>query len=320
MRNSVRVRFVYNGGMNLQNKLTGRKANIASAELLRLLSMDLFAPHLPADIDFGLTHFGGRSFPFSLWLKTQKPAVFILGKYRGYSMKPEEVTALRQKAIAVGLDHKDADMNDADLSLYDFHIASSAAGLAALKRMLTERKLDRGAYLFLQSPDKRLTRQSYPVLEACCAVYIGAERHCVLPTEIEDRVQRYPVASNAEMEHIIPKLRRFNLHYAVRPDARPNGLQIYKPFTKGFNAAACHSNIIVNSDVDDVSDFLGEDYPYLVPSTRDSDILEVFQRAMDDFGGPDWGRGLDIMAALNARLSPHTLAQSFAAIIRDVAT
>src|ERR1043166_3945322 len=75
------------------------------------------------------------------------------------------------------------------------------------------------------------------------------------------------------------KLEDYNAHFAVRPDVVGNpSLRSFAPFTKGFTAAVCGANIIVNRGVDDAVAFLGADYPFLIDCATQSAIDEGLRR------------------------------------------
>lgn len=92
----------------------------------------------------------------------------------------------------------------------------------------------------------------------------------------------------------------------------------YKPFTKGFTAAACNANILVNRDVDDAVEMLGSDYPFLTDPTPES-ITETFRLAQDSYGGPIWRDALNRMEVMRATVEPTALARQLAEIVNRAA-
>ena len=72
-------------------------------------------------------------------------------------------------------------------------------------------------------------------------------------------------------------------------------------------------------DVDDAVEFLSPDYPYLIPDSAPSSVVEAYRRAKDDFGGPEWHRGLEIMRSVKERVSGRALAGQLVRIVERAA-
>lgn len=303
-----------------------RLAQVRSAEGLRLRQIrEVVAPHLPEHVSLTFSSFSphGRLWNFDSWLRLQRPAVFLLLKHIGYGLTPEQIARLKAKAIAVGIDHKDGDLAAIDLAPFDFHISASRRGLAALDTVIdADASLRaRGVFagLFHQSHDPRLDAVRPAAGDRLAPVYIGRPSYAEIPPSLADAITVLSVLDDVDMVAALPRLGAFNLHFAVRPAASDALLRPYKPFTKGVTAAACRANILVNRQVDDAEDFLGPDYPYLVASNRPPDVEAGFRRAVEDFGGPDWARGLEIMRAVRDRVSARALAAQFVAIVNRAA-
>ena len=67
--------------------------------------------------------------------------------------------------------------------------------------------------------------------------------------------------------------------------------------------------------MDDAVDFLSADYPYLVDSNAPEDVTAGFRKAADEFGGPEWSLGLEIMRSMDDRVSGPAQAQQFVDIV-----
>lgn len=323
------VRIVFastrQGGARFSRKI--REEMIIGADFLRVQEIKgLISPHLPENIDLSFTTYsnGGRWWNFDTWLMLQRPAVFILSKDIGYSLTKEKVERLKQKAIAVGMDHKDGDLSKIDLSPFDFHISTSQAGLDVLNRLIAEDPALRArgvfAELLYQSHDLRLDALPFSDLGRFAPVYLGLPQNAEIPASIMDEITTYTVLYNKDMLEVMPKLVDYNFHFGVRPDPGRNPLRMYKPFTKGLNAAACRSNILVNRQVDDALHLLGEDYPYLVASNGQADVEEGYRRAREDFGGPDWARGLEHLRAASERVAAPAVTEQFVRIVTQAAS
>jgi hypothetical protein len=326
----LRVEVVYGFQQSFRAFIPGapRTARLWGSDALRLQLKESIVPHLPENIELNFSGlaFGGWTQPwyFRAWLATRRPAVYILLKNAAYGMSPDQVSRLRQKAIAVGVDHKDGDLADLDPSLFDFHISSSMAGARALERIIRDgdgaSKGDAFVGVLFQGCDARLNSFRPQPLDKLAPVYVGARQNAAIPDSLRESVSMFAAARNRDMAAVLKRLPDFNFHYAVRPQPSETLRRCYKPFTKGANAAACFSNILVNREADDALDFLGEEYPYLLRSSGPGEVEDAFERARDGFGGPEWRRGLEIMRAVRERLSPPALARQFNDIVTRAAS
>jgi hypothetical protein len=309
---------------------SGRLRSLDGVDSLRLQMMELITPHLPPRVELqvsGLALEGRlRSWNFSRWLKRLRPgSIVIFVRYVAYGLTPEEIDRVRAKAAAVGVDHKDGDMAKIDLSLFDFHIGASNRSHQALTRLLADGVGRQGAFagLLYQSYDRRLDRLRLAAPDELAAVYLGYPGHTVIPPTLEHSIRVLFVIKEREMRRALAELPAFNFHHAVRStiasEVNPDLRRQYKPFTKGMIAAACNANVLVNEQVDDAVDFLTRDYPYLIRSNDASAIEDGFRKAREEFGGPEWRRGLKIMQAMKARVAPEALAQQFTDIITRAA-
>lgn len=303
-----------------------RMARLWGSYALRLQLRDFMAPHLPENIE--LTFSGlpigrqGRRLrgaTFQAWLKTRRPAVFILLKHIAHRMSPEELAQLKEKAIAVGVDHTDLEPSQLDLLQYDFHISASEAGGRGLEAILAEDCPDGGRRphvdVFYQSHDRRLESVRPSALDRLSAVYVGSPANTAIPAALSNEITIVKVERNEEMDRAARELGDHNFHYAVRPDPKPVLRRSYKPFTKGVTAAVCRSNILVNRQVDDAVEFLTPDYPYLIDSNAPVHVESGFRKAQEEFGGPEWQRGLEIMREVRERVSGPAQARQFAEIV-----
>lgn len=308
-----------------------RMAHLTGTNALRLQLRETMAPYLPENIEltfsglcFDRLHIGGRSegvrkLYFRAWAKTRKPAVFIILKSVAYHLSAGELALLRDKAIAVGLDHMDSKAARLDLSLYDFHISASEAGRRGLEAMLAEEGAPGSRQPFV-APFYLRHNQSLDGIEfrdpgRFSPVYLGAAANAAIPPSIADEITVHEVLTSADMARAVRALGGHNFHFAVRPNPEASLRRRYAPFTKGFTAAACRSNILVNRQVDDAVDFLGPDYPYLVDSNAPEDVTAGFRKAAEEFGGPEWNRGLEIMRSIRDRVSGPAQAQQFVDIV-----
>ncbi|WP_209428406.1 hypothetical protein [Pararhodobacter sp. SW119] len=304
-------------------------AQLWGSDAMRLQLRDFMVPHLPGSIDltFSGLPLGGprplRTLIFQTWLKTRRPAIFILLKHVAQRITSAELAQIKEKAIAVGVDHKDSTLSRVDLVQYDFHISSTETGRRAIEALLDEDcvgSTSRPAVeVLFQSHDRRLETLQLMPPDRVSAVYLGLPANAAIPETLSDDIEIIEVVRNQDMDRAMGELGRHNFHYAVRPDPAKTLRRTYKPFTKGVTAAACRSNILVNRQVDDAVEFLTPDYPYLLESNAPEHVVEGFRKAQEEFGGPEWHRGLEIMRSVRERVSGPAQARQFAAIVTRAA-
>ena len=100
----------------------------------------------------------------------------------------------------------------------------------------------------------------------------------------------------------------YSLHYAVR---QPHPFDGFKPFIKGFTAAACGAAILVPLDESDALYYLGHDYPFALKDNSLSSVREAIEYAEECFGGPEWRFAHTIMDSVRERCSARQVAEDF---------
>ncbi|MFC4352549.1 hypothetical protein ACFOW6_13440 [Fodinicurvata halophila] len=107
----------------------------------------------------------------------------------------------------------------------------------------------------------------------------------------------------------------YSMHYAVRQGRRASS---FKPFLKGFTAAACGANILVSVQENDAMHYLGRDYPWLVADSDLASVRALAERAREEFGGPEWRRGLQVMESLCPSFAPATVAGQIRSLLQNL--
>ncbi|WP_146193095.1 hypothetical protein [Maritimibacter sp. 55A14] len=253
------------------------------------------------------------------WVAQQPPGgVYFVTKFCTRDLSPENALRLQRKAAGVCFDHVDRDLSTIATAGADIHICTSHAQKAALEAIQAERPMIGGkAMLLLHNPDARLYGMAFGGPDSFRAVYCGHRKVTCLSEAILKEVTFLEADTTRKMARQIVRLPEFNFHYGVRREDVPDS-KVIKPFTKGFNAALCKSNIIVNRQAPDAVEFLGPDYPYLIEGSGEVEILETLARAKDDFGGPEWRRGLQVMASVAERVSAPALAAQIEDILAEL--
>lgn len=131
--------------------------------------------------------------------------------------------------------------------------------------------------------------------------YFGEPLNAVLTPAIAEQIEVVPVDTSKQSSDWIASLDGFSAHYAVRAS---RDIDSFKPFLKGFTAAHCGANILIQESQREALHWLGDDYPYLIRSEPTEDaILDGIRRMRTGFGSKEWAEASDRMAELRARTS-----------------
>jgi hypothetical protein len=145
------------------------------------------------------------------------------------------------------------------------------------------------------------------------AAYFGELLNTVRSPALERAVDFTLVDTSRRDDSWLKKMTGASLHFAVR---RSRELDRHKPFLKGFTAAACGANILIQDSEPEPRRWLPPDYPFLLrgPVTEAS-ILTALEAARAAFGTAQWRDGLDAMREIAHRTSTDAIARDLAAVI-----
>ena len=256
---------------------------------------------------------------FNVWAKSLPPnsIVFVTKACIQY-FNSEFIKSLHKKDIKVCFDYVDSDFSIGPQGLPDMHVCTSYTQLNYLKQYQQENPNFTGSVsLILHNYDLALVNfKSKPIKKFECA-YIGTTARTFLTSRIEDKITIVPALGVSGMQRILANLPNFNAHYAVQIPQEEGSL-LAKPFTKGFVAAACNSVLLTDQRTHDAIEFLGNDYPYMVGSLNEKEIIEMCGFMRDTFNGVVWQDAKDRMQAMHALVMPAALANSFASCIEQI--
>lgn len=234
------------------------------------------------------------------------------------NLSAAEMKQIKSTSLAVGMDY--LDMTARRLfapDFVDFHISASVSGQRHLVACAKRDRQATGRVFYLPHHwDPRLTRQK-PQQDQWAVAYFGRVENAHIPETARSLLTQPDYGKDSDFGQVLAQMCRTPLHYAVRPELGAATAPL-KPFTKGFNAAACGANIICTADTTDAIHYLGKDYPYLLPDSSDATILDCLARAKDDFGGPVWNDALDRMQMLRKRTAPRMVARHMGKILDQV--
>lgn len=245
-------------------------------------------------------------------------AVVILLKRADQVLTPDAFAELGRSARAVCIDYVDGDHREPPSGPIDIAIAASRAAEGYLARRVKEpgwpgpapavRLLDHHA-------DPRIAPRADAPGTRLRLAYFGAADNTVIPPEaaVDVACPAYDPATLGR--DFFAAMSEANMHYAVRRPARPGNRVEFKPFTKGFNAAAAGAAVLVNRQVDDAETLLGADYPFFIPDASPAAIAAGIEHAHAAFGGPDWTRALTRMEEVRRLGSAEAVTAGLAAIL-----
>lgn len=147
--------------------------------------------------------------------------------------------------------------------------------------------------------------------------YFGETVNTKITNEISKYVDFTRVNCNESTDNEwMTKLNDYNCHYAIRQYRKHDG---FKPFMKGFVAAHCDANIIVQRNESDALYYLGADYPFLIDDNApETEILTMLHRVQESYGDADWKHGLDVMREVKERSSNTFVLNEFLQVIESL--
>ena len=312
-RRKVEIRFVY-----AKKKLKWGSTIMRAHQMCRIANM-----HLGDKYDFGLACLPKGNIPGfqRLWVKMQKlGTVYIFTKHTLSGLNKNSLIELHKKSGGICFDYVDSNLSKLATAGVDIHIASSFSAKNAIQQLLQKKSegslpISGEVMLLLHNVDQRLYGLNFTPENSLKSVYFGTEKYAILTERIREMLDVIDASSTDLMEKNYKFLEKYNFHYCVRNSTEIGSARIYKPFTKGFTAAVCRSNLIVNSGVDDAIEFLTEEYPYMVNSINEMEIIEVMQKASSTFGKREWNDARRIMGKVAERVSSKAIAEQLAAVL-----
>ncbi|WP_341863000.1 hypothetical protein [Gymnodinialimonas sp. 57CJ19] len=246
--------------------------------------------------------------------------VFMVPKQVLWYWTEADFEKLHAKARAVIVDYVDSNIDAMHACGIDVHLSTSFVGEQALTKWIAQTNASGVARTLLHNVDERLQRLPPKNNAASLEIlYVGSPRSTHLPDAARTKMRVLEGGTPKEFAAARMALTQANAHFCVRPDPSHLLSRKYKPFTKGFTAAWCGASMLVNRSVDDAELLLGSDYPFMIDTPSDKDIIEGIQHMEDAVGGPEWLEALDRGRTLADRVSPQNLAVELENIVREVA-
>jgi hypothetical protein len=236
-----------------------------------------------------VAHRLGDTFDVSYLPRSEAPSdsIVILTKGCLARAKPEDLRELGARNLAIVADFVDGEIRSDLYGEIDLVWASSIKAFRAHVYADTGVPTD----MVTHHADPRIRLHQRP--DRFSVGYFGELVNTVKTDSIERTVRFHAVDTKTASSDWLDFVGMFAMHYAIR--ARGKGATFHKPFLKGFTAARCDANIIVDRNDGDARYYLGDDYPYLAASSDEAEVLRMLEVARESYGTDTWRYGLEIM-------------------------
>ncbi|ANT59255.1 hypothetical protein AYJ57_02085 [Salipiger sp. CCB-MM3] len=304
MARPYRVYFVY----------TRRKRDTGSTVMRAFQLREMLAQHASARIEAGLIEMPERADGFAAqerWvLSLPRDAVYVISKTAVRKLSSRAAHLLRWWGRGLCFDHVDEPQDRMRFAGADLHLSCSFTQQDAIS---ARPELAGRVRLVHHHVDPEIYRLPQAQQAQFAALYLGDPLNTEVPPEIAAEVTQLPASTRAEFEAALPRLPEYNLHFCARR-FRAGQEGAFKPFLKGFTAAALGAAVLASRDTEDAERFLGADYPFFFDCGEAPAVLE---RARDAFGGPVWTEARARMAAMAEMVRPEAIANQLANVVEE---
>jgi hypothetical protein len=232
-----------------------------------------------------------------------KNSTLFLSKGVINTASPRQLEQLKKDGNKLIFDIVDGVLPDYTKDFVDTIVAASQSAYLAYKRdypTIRVIKVDHHV-------DPRIRKLKPQKINNIKIGYFGEPTNTIISPKISKYVDFVHIDTSKQEDDWLKKLPKYNMHYAVRAKT-PAGR--HKPFLKGFTAAYCDSNIIIQRSNAEAVYWLGDDYPYLFDDpVNESNIIEHILYAMKSYNSAEWHRGLEAMARLRNNVSDITISE-----------
>jgi hypothetical protein len=232
-----------------------------------------------------------------------KNCMLFLTKWAIYKLSLKELKKLKAGQNKLIFDLVDGELPAKKIKFADVVVAAAESIFKKYKRILpkTVRMV-----LIDHHADPRIRFVDWSVRPKKLKVgYFGELINTLITPKIKQRVDFIPVSNITQNSDWFNKLPKYNLHYAIRQkrDVYPN-----KPFLKGFTAAHCDANILIQASDKEAIKWLGKDYPYLLKGrVTEEKVIKMLDYIKKSYGSKEWDRGLSIMRSIREKTSEEAI-------------
>ena len=253
-------------------------------------------------------------------------------RYTGESNITHSIVFLvRESLIRLGNEGLQKLKERDNILIADFVDLIPDVNLVEISDVLLASSISQYAYFknnFKDKPTFHLTHQGNQYLSAFNSrqlgtkiriCYVGEPLNTIIPAKNQGDIDVIHVDTSKNIMNWVEKVQPYSCHYAIRNRRKFDG---FKPFIKGFTAAHCGANIIIQKDAfsnPDLQFYLGDDYPYLLDENpTEHMITEMITRVQESAGTSEWNYGMSIMEYIKACSSPPMVFREFTRIIKEI--
>lgn len=236
-----------------------------------------------------------RSIEYSSSLD-QKGKILILSKGLLKNLELQRIRDLSVSNILIA-DFVDEPPVEAITEVVDALMASSLCSYKDYLRQFPAKQI----FHVTHHVDTRIAKDFLLKPRVFSAAYFGELVNTIESDAVSKYVKFVSVNTKKQSLDWMDELPDHNLHYAVRKKRKIDG---HKPFLKGFVAAQCGANIMIQKNSGDSLFYLGDDYPFLLSENPDeTEIVSTLEKTSFLYGGPEWRYGLEIMRDVREKSS-----------------
>ncbi len=246
-----------------------------------------------------------------LVLSTARESVLFFTKGAAARATPRQLAALKRRGNILCFDIVDEVPPPTTDEFADVIVAMSRVGLEDLRTTRPEKRSE-----VIDHPvDPRIEAMGLAAPNELRIAYFGEIYNTVITDEIARRVEFTEVGAGKRSTDWLDRLKGTAAHYAVRQRFKIDHI---KPFIKGFTAAHCRANVVIQESNPEAIVWLGADYPYLVRGeVTETSILSTLQLVQDSFGTDVWRDALARMEPLRHASAGATVAGQFEELVKS---
>ncbi|MCG7522129.1 hypothetical protein [Ruegeria sp. Ofav3-42] len=249
-----------------------------------------------------------------IWALSQpKGSVVVFSKWSLLRLSDRTLRILRARGVKTCLDYVDMDLREARRFHPDIHIAASLTAARHLKEQTrhAELRADKSeVFLIHHNLDDRFPVTQARNLDKVKCAYFGAIENTVQTEKIREKVTFIKADLSENIVDVFHRLSDFNAHYCIREQSQTSEI-IAKPFTKGFVASHLAAPVLIDANVDDALELLGEDYPFVTKDISEESILRGLEQLASDFGSAKWIEAQRRVVGLKDYYTPEAVANQF---------
>ena len=234
-------------------------------------------------------------------------ALLILSKASLMQFWPADLAKLKRRGNRLVGCFVDTTVDDAKIRSLDALMASSHLQ----ERFFREQYPAVPTFRVNHPLDNRITYRACQQ-KAFAAGYFGEPGNVLHRSEVGQFVAIHRTDTSESAVGWGRLLAGYNCHYLLRP---PLPVRVFKPFLKGYVAAACGAVVVAARSDGEAVHHLSPDYPFLVDDTSVAGVIDVLRAIQADFGGPRWSFARGVMAGITREFQPALITAQFDALL-----